>query len=75
MSFYQDISSNHCQMRNITIGSYVYDISDPNKKNLLVLNIEFGILRVYCMRTLNKFWINKNRVKLTPIWWKGETYD
>lgn len=62
-------------MREIQVGCYVYAKNDPEKKNLLVLSIAFGNLQVFCMKTLNKFYLHTKDVKLTPIWWKGETYD
>ncbi len=52
------------------IGDYVYDITDKQKRNLLVLQIERDKLWVYCMRRNDKFWINKNLLEKTPILWK-----
>ena len=56
--------------RQLRIGSYVYDITDNQRHNLLVLKITAKELFVYCMRRNDKFWLNKVWARLTPVPWK-----
>lgn len=56
-------------------GDYVYERSDSKKRNLLVFKVVGNDAFVYCMRRQDKFWRPLGSLKLTPIPWKGETYD
>jgi hypothetical protein len=54
----------------IKCGKYVYDVRDKKKRNLLVLENDGYLVRVYCMKTINKFWVLLKFLKLSPIPWE-----